>query len=229
MAKSKVIKELANNEITLEVALNRLMIISADIENEELSNWAEKELNGYSSDDIISEYRVVKHTQIIYSGFNGRYQVKRIPLPLREILGEKPDTFFVNIFDGINSIENYVKGTKEGEFMRDLTYYAGEVDRKTGIKCYSISQIVPSNAFEDILNVVKTTLLKIFIKLDKSYGNLDDLDIDISNKTSEEVEKVNTIINQYIYTDNSITIGDKNKISDSEIIGRGVDSEDEKR
>ena len=227
MAKSKVIKELANNEITLEVALNRLMIIASDIENDELSKWAEKELNGYSPDDVVPDYRVVKNTQILYSGINGRYQVKRIPLPLREILGEKSETFYVNIFDGIGSIENYIKGTMEGEFMRDLTYFAGEVDSRTGIKCTSISQIIPSNAFEDILNVVKTTLLKVLIKLDKSYGNLDDLDIDTSDKTSEEIEKINTTINHVIYNNNRITIGDKNKISDSRITGQGVTCDEE--
>jgi len=42
MAKSKVIKELANNEISLEVALNRLLIIASDIENDELAQWAEE-------------------------------------------------------------------------------------------------------------------------------------------------------------------------------------------
>jgi hypothetical protein len=228
MAKSKVIKELANNEITLEIALNRLMIIASDIENDELSKWAEKELNGYLPDDAVPDYRVVKNTQILYSGINGRYQVTRTPLPLREILGEKPETFFVNIFDGIGSIENYIKGPKEGEFMIDLTYFAGEVDSRTGIKCTSISQIVPSNAFEDTLNVVKTTLLKVFIKLDKSYGSLDDLDIDTSDKTTEEVEKINTTINHIIYNDNRITIGDKNKISDSRITGQGVANNEER-
>ncbi len=49
MAKSRIIKELANNEISLEVAFNRLLIIASDIENEELINWATNELNGYSS------------------------------------------------------------------------------------------------------------------------------------------------------------------------------------
>ena len=65
-------------------------------------------------------------------------------------------------------------------------------------------------------------MLKVFIKLDKSYGSLDDLDIDISHKTSEEMKEVNSIIYQYIYTDNRINIGDKNKISDSRIIGQGA-------
>lgn len=37
MAKSTIIKELANNQISMEVALQRLMIIASDLENEELS------------------------------------------------------------------------------------------------------------------------------------------------------------------------------------------------
>ncbi len=36
MAKSKIIKELANKEISIEVELNRLLIIASDIDNKEL-------------------------------------------------------------------------------------------------------------------------------------------------------------------------------------------------
>ena len=38
MAKSKVIKELASNEISLEVALNRLLIIACDFENDVIND-----------------------------------------------------------------------------------------------------------------------------------------------------------------------------------------------
>lgn len=44
MAKSKIIKDLANNQISIEVALQRLMIIASDLDNEELLAWAEAEL-----------------------------------------------------------------------------------------------------------------------------------------------------------------------------------------
>ena len=47
MAKSKIIKELANKEISLEVAFNRLLIIASDIGNTDLIDWATNELNGY--------------------------------------------------------------------------------------------------------------------------------------------------------------------------------------
>ena len=50
MAKSKIIKELANKEVALEVAFNRLLIIASDLNNDDLINWATNELNGYSKD-----------------------------------------------------------------------------------------------------------------------------------------------------------------------------------
>lgn len=40
MAKSKIIKELANKEVSLEVAFNRLLIIASDLNNDDLVNWA---------------------------------------------------------------------------------------------------------------------------------------------------------------------------------------------
>ena len=46
MAKSKILKELANNEVPLDVALKRLLIICDDLDYKELFSWAEKELNG---------------------------------------------------------------------------------------------------------------------------------------------------------------------------------------
>ena len=58
-------------------------------------------------------------------------------------------------------------------------------------------------------------LMKIFINLDKTYGCLDDLDIDTDSVLPEKIAETNTIINEYVFVDNSIKIGDKNKILDS--------------
>ena len=87
----------------------------------------------------------------------------------------------------------------------------------SGIQCYSIKQIVPINIFEGIANTLKMLLMKIFIKLDKTYGCLDDLDIDIETIDEQVVENTNAVINNYIYENNSINIGDGNKIVDSSL------------
>ena len=101
MAKSKVIKELASNEISLEVALNRLLIIASDIENDELAQWVENELNGYSDDAELPAYRVIDNTRFVYSGINGRFSVENAPLPFWEILGLDKKNYVFNILDGL--------------------------------------------------------------------------------------------------------------------------------
>ena len=53
------------------------------------------------------------------------------------------------------------------------------------------------------------------MKLEKQYGNLDNYYIDFSNeKTKKEVVKV---INNIIYTDNSVHIGNENIIEKSNV------------
>ncbi len=217
MAKSKIIKELANNAISLEVALNRLFIIASDIENEELQNWAERELHGYGNNQL-PDYRYAKNTLFKYSGINGNFKVTDAPLPLLQIMkSEDPSMFYLPISDGISTIEDYVRNKSQNEFGRDLTWAAEMVFKMSGIQCYSIRQIVPINTFEGIINSIKMVLMKIFLKLDKTYGCLDELDIQTEEVDPKEREATNAIINQYIYIDNSISMGDKNKIENSSL------------
>lgn len=215
MAKSKVIKELASNEISLEVALNRLLVIASDIENDELAQWVENELNGYSDGAELPAYRVIDNTRFVYSGINGQFKVENAPLPLLEILEVDKGEYPFNILDGVNSLNALISG--KYEYGRDLTAMAGIVREKTGIFCTSIRQLVPKNVIENIVSAIKSRLLKVLIKLDKEYGCLDELDIDITEKDPEEVRKINAIIINYIFEDRSIKIGDKNRIDRTEI------------
>lgn len=57
MAKSKILKELASNQTSLDVVLSRLIIIASDIEDIKLQEWALNELNGYSKNENVPEYR----------------------------------------------------------------------------------------------------------------------------------------------------------------------------
>lgn len=216
MAKSKVIKELASNEISLEVALNRLLIIASDIENDELAQWAENELNGYSDGAKLPAYRIVDNTRFVYSGINGQFKVENAPLLLPEILGIDKGQFSFNILDGVNSLTTLMAG--KYEYGCDLTAMAGAVHAKTGIACTTIRQLVPNNVIKNIVSAIKSKLLKVLIKLDKEYGCLDDLDIDITEKDPEEVCKINAIIINYIFEDRSIKIGDKNRIDGTKIV-----------
>lgn len=218
MAKSKIIKELANNDISLDVALSRLLIIAYDLDNEELALWAENELNGYKKDDAVPNYRIIHSSHFLYSGINGSFQVNSQPLPIEQFLPDIDEGIFsVCMKGGIATIEQSINGGDEHTFVRDFTVLAGKIKKVSGIICTKIIQDIPTNEVQNILCCLKTTLMKIFIKLDKTYGCLDDMDIETSNYDADLVKQTNAIINNYIYVNNSISIGDRNKIDGSNI------------
>ena len=212
MAKSKIIKELANKEISLEVDFNRLLIIASDIGNTDLIDWATNELNGYSNDSKIPKYREGKMGHIVYSGINGRLQVNNQPLPLSVFDKEILDYIKVNYFDqDIATIERFAFGDN-GEIGLELTELAGNVYKNSSIQCISISMKFPKEMFLGILSAIRTKLLKIFIELDRDFGCLDNLDIDTNGR---KLEDINNKLNVIIYEDNSVTIGDSNKLKNN--------------
>lgn len=231
MAKSNIIKQLANDEISITVAFNRLLIIASDIGNERLAEWAENELNGYTEKEHLPKYRTLKITDFVYTGINGSFQVTDAPLALRNIFYDENDiaekcakTYFLQ---GISALESMISG-QDSILYIDYSWLAPFVHEKIDISCISIKKRIPSNIIENVISSIKTSLLKILIKLDKEYGNLDSLDIDTSNKTEEEREFINATIINYIYNDSSITIGNENKFKDVDISTGSSSYEQEK-
>ena len=64
---------------------------------------------------------------------------------------------------------------------------------------------------------IQTKLIRDLLKIDKEYGNFDDLDIVMPDRTAEEVQTINIQIQKLIYGDHSIKIGDNNDIDKSKI------------
>lgn len=211
MAKSKIIKEIAIKEISLEVAFNRLLIIASDIKNEELLEWAKNELNGYSDSSGVPNYRECGIGQILYSGINGSYKVTKLPLPYGAIDEDLMKQLRTTKFpQDICTIEKFASEDDSG-IGKDLTDLAGVVLKNTGIQCLDIYMKFTKETFLGILSSIRTKLLEVFIELDREFGNLDELDIEIEGKNLKELnKKINIII-----FDNSISIGDQNKLKNN--------------
>ena len=119
MAKSQILKDLANNTVALDVALRRLMIICSDLNYDEIYNWAEKELNGYEIGDPVPLYRKQRMGQILYSGLKGSMinclQLTNQPLPshcipksIQEALHDRYDRDPISsIIEKANSNQKY--------------------------------------------------------------------------------------------------------------------------
>ena len=123
MAKSAIIKALANNEISIEVALNRLLIIASDLNNDELSEWAASELHGYSKCSELPSYRKKKSMQFTYSGINGGFQVTNIPFTFYDIIKDHDENAFeVNVMDSVSTLQDFLDNSDTQSYCRDFTY-----------------------------------------------------------------------------------------------------------
>lgn len=218
MAKSKILKELANNEITIDIALKRLLLICNDLNYEEVFSWAEKELNGYAAEEPIPEYRNLGVGKIVYSGLKGSMssclKLSNQPLPIQWI----PDKYMDLICNNYErcTIANIIERAKSGNiFSADLTSLAGGIS--AGIAFTSISQNFDSTNYVEIANKVSNILFKIFMKLDKEYGNLDDLDIDTTGKSEEAIAGFEKKLIIEIGELKMINIGNENTIKNSKI------------
>ena len=226
MAKSKIIKELVNNEISLEIALKRIYVLASNLDNEQIKLWAEKELYGYLDEDNLPEYRMFHGCKLTYSGINGRFQITNQPLSLTWLKSSTVERLSVQkIYDPLSEVEKFSK-TEQG-VSRDLSYLAGEVEQKTrngciqGVQCVKISQIIYPTEFARLLSSVSSKALKILIELDKQFGCLDSLDIG-SEKIGKKEKSVLFDTLNLIVNDNSTTkektviknsnVGDNNTI-----------------
>ena len=206
MAKSKILKELASNQTSLDVVLSRLIIIASDIEDIKLQEWALNELNGYSKNENVPEYRQLQG-ELIYSGINGRLMVNKLHLDIG-FLDKDFQEIVLQPFAVSNGISLLLSGLENGEiFSKDMTFLSSQVYKNSetitgAIQATNIALVFNKAQIQNIISNVRTKLLQIFLELDKNYGNLDELDV---SQQIDDIDSVKQTIHQIIYQDNSIT------------------------
>lgn len=200
MVKSQIIKDLAQDKITIESALRRLLVISYELDNSELQKWIENELNGYTNNSIIPDYRKNVTYMIMYSGYNASTLIRQQPLSESYFDKELQDIIKTRVIkDGVNILENSIKS--KSEIIFNLIDFAGVVSHNSGglIRCIRLEQIISKTTFLQILSNVKTKSIQLLLELEKEFGLLDDLDIDLSDKSKDELREVNDKITNKIY------------------------------
>lgn len=200
MVKSQLIKDITINKISIEEGLQRLLLISSELNNEELMKWILGELNGYKDGDSLPEYRKNIGSQLQYSGINGSYRVKNqilqksfLPRELQKIIEE------TSIRTSIRGIEKIIDN-KDAVGL-DLTFAAGYVFKTTGIQCLKISQVYDRISLDEIIANVKNKLIIILLSLEKEFGNLDGLDINVETITNKQFENIEQNINGIFLSD----------------------------
>ena len=214
MAKSKIIKELANNDVSLEVALRRLLVIASDIEDTTLLNWVTYELNGYKVESQFPDYRIIPSGNVRYSGvINGAAHVKNHSFPLHAV---SPETLKMmmepyEVKESVSVLEKIV-ADKMTDMKRDLSFFQEKVfnESKGQLQCLEIWVSMDFLVFERVLSALRTRILETLLTLDKKIGNLDELDLDISNVNLDEVKQ---IVLNILYQGSTLQLGANNNMT----------------
>lgn len=213
MAKSQIIIDLANDNISLDNAFRRLHLIAVDLGDKETESWILNELNGYNNNDQLPPYRIFGRGHIICTGKAGDAIFKRTPLPAGALSDETWESIAHNfIKDSISTIETWAKPKtdQKEEPMVDLTHLSYEVFNNTNMECFSIYACLGTQLFINMVSIIKTNLTLIFIQLEKDYGCLDELDIPTKTDKSDGLKNY---VNNVVYENNSNSTISKNIIT----------------
>lgn len=220
MAKSKIIKDLISGKIQLSQALERVLVIAMELGDLETIKWVKNEKNGYKDD--VPEYRNVSLTpmgsyQLISMGYIHTYSNQVLPtMGLPASLKEKYSNH--SIRDGISQIvEQHGQLTQNDDTRLGLSippelYQCFE--EGTNIQVTNAYLYYSQFDLERIIDAVRTRVVELLVLLEKNFGVLDDLDIDVDDYNSDEIKKLQEACLMVIKGDNN---GDINIITDSKI------------
>ncbi|WP_300222215.1 hypothetical protein [uncultured Helicobacter sp.] len=222
MPKSKIIKELVNDEISLEKALHRVIVLAKDLKDFKLEQWAKNEIRGYSNPEEIPEYRRVNFI-FIGSYIGGGLKYNDAPLPMEFLKQLSPEeqknitTYKMKESLGFLKL-SIEKNEKLGRPVTPENMQLFSVGTNTEILLargeINLPEIIA------IVNEVKTRVLDILCELEDKFGCLDDMDI--SNGSDTIKEEARQKINQIIICDtyNNMEIGDGNTIKKSNFLSK---------
>lgn len=227
MPKSKIIKELVNDEISLEKALHRVIVLAKDLKDTRLEEWAKSEIKGYDNPKQIPEYRRVKLR------FVGVYLAGISSIGYTKHSNAQLHTKYLEQFSEKERQE--ITTYKMSESVRFLTHSLDK-DKKLGIPVppdlmsilakgtntgiLSANREINESEILRILAEVKTRALDVLCELEDKFGCLDDMDI--SNSDDKIKSEARQNIEQIIICDtyNNMEIGDGNTIKKSNFLSK---------
>ncbi|MGN4406413.1 hypothetical protein ACTFPA_07855 [Bacillus cereus group sp. MYBK59-1] len=217
MARSELLHDVVSGRESLENIFFRLKVILSDLDNQTIMNWIHGELQGYTSDEEIPPYRILKGNPVGTYVINSAAQYTDASVPLENLLSDDliDQLKTVNISDGIGALQDILNGeSRENYALIIPTSYCHAISTRQ-IQLLGMRMRIGSNQLNGIVSHVKSKLIEVIMELEKEFENLDDLDIksQVEDDTSKKAQ-VTYNIEKIIY-DGSIQLGDKNKVSKS--------------
>lgn len=227
MAKSKIIQDLANSKVDTMTALKRAKVLLSELGNNELLNWINYEITGYPSEVNLPDYRI-ERGNLIGSYFKGsmvsHMKWTNVSLPLGKMPDDLKDGMLsVQFREGVDALKQLSENSADGSnqlgkvIPADFFPAIATYNNDPYMMITSARVVIAPQCINNIFSVIENRLLDVLILLEKEFGNLDELDLDVSSKTPKELEDITNKIIVIVYNDRSVNIGDGNKITKSDI------------
>ena len=221
MAKSMIIKELANGTVDTVTALKRAKVLLSELDDEAIMTWIDRELRGYPEDVDPPSYRVMRGE---LGSLSAHVKYTNVPLPLGNMPEDHREALLTLKFrDGIDALRNLLQHSEESgcevgsNVPADIFPYIAHYNSDPFMVLSSAQVKVSSHSIRGIIAEVENRLLDTLILLEKRFGVLDGLDIDVESRSAEEMREIVEKVSVIIYNDSSVNIGDGNTIKGSSL------------
>ena len=116
MAKSKIIKDLANGEVDTMTALKRAKVLISELQDNELLNWINQEISGYLIEATLPDYRIDEGNLLgsyLKGSMAAHMKYSNVSLPL----GKMPDDLRSKLLtlqfrEGIEALKSLLESVK---------------------------------------------------------------------------------------------------------------------
>ena len=225
MAKSMIIKDIANGTIDTTTALKRAKILFAELDNAELLNWVNYEISGYPVDANLPDYRIERGAlkgTYFKGSIASHIKWNNVSIPLGKMPADVIDELLsVPFYDGVSALKQLVENSDNGQLARpipaDLFPFIAKYNNDPYMNIVTARVVVSTHCVTNMFSVIENRLLDALLLLEKEFGILDDLDIDTTVKSPEEIQTIAKQIYVIVYNDQSVHIGDGNRIKDTDI------------
>ena len=225
MAKSMIIKDIANGTIDTTTALKRAKILFAELDNAELLNWVNYEISGYPVDANLPDYRIERGAlkgTYFKGSIASHIKWNNVSIPLGKMPADVIDELLsVPFYDGVSALKQLVENSDNGQLARpipaDLFPFIAKYNNDPYMNIVTARVVVSTHCVTNMFSVIENRLLDALLLLEKEFGILDDLDIDTTVKSPEEIQTIAKQIYVIVYNDQSVHIGDGNRTKDTDI------------
>jgi hypothetical protein len=169
-----LLREIQNAAIdantSVAVVLRKCKILAARLKHEPFKIWVEKELNGYTKNDELPDYRILKpiESRGNFSGWGGSSMRAALipPSCLPEKLRKSITEY--KFRDGVAQYESLLEGETSSlqvPWQADLVVHvAGQIYRN--MNCMSAWMVIPSNFMVGLLDTVRNKVLSFALELE---------------------------------------------------------------